>query len=52
MTTQDDQVMSLLAARIPVTLLLDLAAPPNASEMYELEGGSADWLQALRHTAA
>jgi hypothetical protein len=50
----DDQlmVMDLLAAHVPVTLLLDLAAPPDADEVYVTEGGTADWLQALSHTAA
>jgi hypothetical protein len=50
--TQNDQVMSMLAARVPVTLLLDLAAPPKADEIYAAEGGSADWLDSLRVGAA
>jgi hypothetical protein len=50
--TTDNKVMSLLAARIPVTLLLDLAAPPDADEIYVTEGGSADWLDSLRVGAA
>ena len=48
----DAEVMRLLAAHVPVTLLLDLAAPPDADEMYVTEGGQADWLGALRVGAA
>lgn len=50
--TTNDEVMQLLESRVPVTLLLDLVAPPNASELYATEGGSADWLDALRVGAA
>jgi hypothetical protein len=45
-------VMDLLAAHVPVTLLLDLAAPPDADEVYVTEGGTADWLGSLRSSAA
>lgn len=31
--------MRLLAAHVPVTLLLDLASPPDARELYRREGG-------------
>lgn len=48
----DDQIMLLLAERIPMTLLLDLVAPPDAGELYVTEGGSADWLAALRSEVA
>ena len=48
----DDKVMDLLAARVPLTLLLDLATPPNAGEVYVTEGGNADWLQSLHLGAA
>jgi hypothetical protein len=45
-------MMHLLAARVPVTLLLDLFAPPNAHEVFRTEGGDADWLADLRVNAA
>ena len=51
MTTQQP-LMDLLAERVPVTLLLDLFAPPKADEVYATEGGSADWLAAVRAGAA
>ncbi|MBV9293293.1 MAG: hypothetical protein JO222_12645 [Frankiales bacterium] len=50
--TSDESVMTLLAAGVPVSLLLDLAAPPNAVELYAVEGGDADWLSGLRRGAA
>ena len=36
----------LLAAGVPLTLLLDLGAAdgPHSSQRYATEGGSADWL--------
>ena len=38
-------MMRLLAQRVPLTLLLDLLAPPNAEELYAVEGGARlDWL--------
>jgi hypothetical protein len=38
-------MMRLLAQRVPLTLLLDLLAPPNAEELYATEGGERlDWL--------
>jgi hypothetical protein len=45
-------LMELLADHVPVTLLLDLFAPPQADELYTTEGGSADWLTAVRAGAA
>ena len=35
-------LMRLLTERVPVTLLLDLLAPPDAVELYRTEGGT-DW---------
>jgi hypothetical protein len=35
-------MMRLLAQRVPLTLLLDLAAPPDAEELLFMEAG-ADW---------
>lgn len=35
-------LMRLLTERVPVTLLLDLLAPPDAEELYRSEGGG-DW---------
>jgi hypothetical protein len=35
-------LMRLLTERVPVTLLLDLLAPPDAAELYRTEGGD-DW---------
>jgi len=38
-------MMRLLAQRVPLTLLLDLLAPPDAEELYATEGGArVDWL--------
>jgi len=31
--------MRLLAQRVPLTLLLDLLVPPDATELYAREGG-------------
>ena len=33
-------MMRLLAQRVPLTLLLDLLAPPSAEELYATEGGA------------
>jgi hypothetical protein len=47
--TQLDQTnvaMDLLAAGIPLTLLLDLASAMDSHEVYEREPGVADWLVA------
>jgi hypothetical protein len=49
---QDERVMTFLAHRVPVTLLLDLLVVPDADELYVTEGGSADWLAGLRCGAA
>ena len=32
-------MMLLLAQGVPLTLILDLVAPPNAAELYTVEGG-------------
>jgi hypothetical protein len=45
-------MMQMLAARVPVTLLLDLLAPPDAHEVFSTEGGDAEWLAGLRAAAA
>lgn len=45
--SEEDRFMSLLAAGIPVTLLLDICAPPDADEIYVTEGGDAGWLPTL-----
>ena len=50
--TPAEQMMRLLAERVPVTLLLDLLAPPDAKEMFSIEGGEASWLGGLRASAA
>jgi hypothetical protein len=44
--------MRLLADHVPVTLLLDLLAPPDSREVLDTEGGEADWLAGLSRTAA
>lgn len=44
--------MRLLTERIPLTLLLDLAAPPDAEELYHAEGGAAEWLRGPRPVPA
>jgi hypothetical protein len=49
---QTDQLMDLLAARVPVTLILDIAVPPDADELYAAEGGKADWLLNVHRGAA
>ena len=38
-------LMRLLTERVPVTLLLDLLAPPDAEELYRTEGGGDWWLR-------
>jgi hypothetical protein len=38
--------LSLLAAGVPLTLLLDLATPIHSHEIYVTEAGTADWLHA------
>jgi hypothetical protein len=50
--TTDEQIMRLLAAQVPVTLLLDLVSPPDATEVFSIEGGNADWLRSLHTSAA
>jgi hypothetical protein len=47
--TQLDQTnvaMDLLAAGVPLTLLLDLATAVDSHEVYDREPGVADWLAA------
>jgi hypothetical protein len=47
--TQLDQTnvaMDLLAAGVPLTLLLDLALTLDSREVYDREPGVADWLVA------
>lgn len=39
-------VMGLLAAGIPVSLLVDLAVPVSSAEILSAEGGDAGWLGA------
>jgi hypothetical protein len=46
------EMMQMLADRIPVTLLLDLLAPPDAREVYRNEGGDTEWLAGLHCSAA
>ena len=41
---QQEPVMRMLRGRVPVTLLVDIAEPPDAEQVYEIEGGAADWL--------
>jgi hypothetical protein len=43
---QTDVAMDLLAAGVPLTLLLDLATALDSHEVYDREPGSADWLVA------
>jgi hypothetical protein len=37
--------MALLAAGVPLTLLLDLAMAPQSVEIAAAEGGGASWLR-------
>jgi hypothetical protein len=37
-------MMRLLELRVPLTLILDLVAPPDARELYAREGISPDWV--------
>ena len=41
---EQEPMMRMLRGGVPVTLLVDIAEPPDADEVYETEGGSADWL--------
>jgi hypothetical protein len=43
----DATVMRMLAAHVPVTLLIDLMRPPAAEEIYVVERGRADGLSSL-----
>ena len=47
-----EMMMQLLADHVPVTLLLDLLAPPDARELFSAEGGDANWLANLNRSAA
>jgi hypothetical protein len=37
-------MMRLLEQRVPLTLILDLVAPPDAAELYATEGARPVWL--------
>ena len=50
--TPDTMMMQILADHVPVSLLLDLVAPPDAHELFSTEGGEADWLAGLDRSAA
>jgi hypothetical protein len=41
-----DVAMRLLRDGIPLSLLLDLAAPVHSDDLYRVEAGNADWLRA------
>ena len=43
---EQTDVMGLLAAGVPVSLLMDLAIPVNSREILAAEGGDAGWLRA------
>jgi hypothetical protein len=45
-TDQLDVALRLLHDGIPISLLLDLAAPVHSDDLYEVEAGEADWLPA------
>ena len=49
---EQDTMMRMLSNHIPITLLLDLLAPPDAREVYSTEGGDTEWLAGLRRSAA
>jgi hypothetical protein len=51
-TDVTDPTMRLLADHVPVTLLLDLLAPPDSREVLDTEGGDAGWLAGRGRTAA
>ncbi|MBV9485720.1 MAG: hypothetical protein JO246_06645 [Frankiaceae bacterium] len=42
--------MNLLAAGVPLSLLIDLVAPIRSTDLYAAEPGQANWL--VRHDAA
>jgi hypothetical protein len=42
--TERTPMMRLLELRVPLTLILDLVAPPDARELYAREGISPDWV--------
>ena len=43
-TDRTVEALQLLAAGVPLSLLIDLASTVDSTEMYEREAGSADWL--------
>jgi hypothetical protein len=43
--------MRLLAQRVPLTLMIDLVAPPNSEELYAVEGASPDRVLASARAA-
>lgn len=47
-----ERMMELLAARVPVTLLLDILSPPDTAEVFRREGGDAAWLREAHTSAA
>ena len=50
--TSDTMMMQMLADHVPVSLLLDLVAPPDAHELFSIEGCDSDWLAGLDRSAA
>lgn len=45
----ETEVMEMLAAGVPITLIMDLMAqtPLESREIYAAEGGDAGWLAAV-----
>ena len=41
---EQEPMMQMLQNGVPVTLLVDIVEPPDAEQVYEAEGGEADWL--------
>jgi hypothetical protein len=39
-----DIALRLLSGGVPLSLLLDLAAPPHSTDIYNEEAGDTDWL--------
>jgi hypothetical protein len=44
-TDHVDEAFALLAADLPLTLLLDLALTVDSHEIYDEEPGSSEWLK-------
>ena len=51
MQEDGSMLMRMLTERVPLTLLLDLVSPPDAEELYHVEGGAAEWLRGGSMTA-